>query len=56
MGEQRVGERHSRGPGTDNEIVRFEFFVHDSTTIVVAAHGPRRWHDARVSLRDRSFA
>src|SRR5262245_39049983 len=37
MREQRVGERHSRGARTDNEIVRFEFLVHHSATIVVAA-------------------
>jgi hypothetical protein len=33
MGEQRVGERHTRCTGTDNEIVRFEFFVHHSATM-----------------------
>ena len=39
VGEQRVGERHPRGAGTDNEIVRFE-----------AANVPHRGTVARVRV------
>jgi hypothetical protein len=56
VGERRVGERHPRGPRTDNEIVRFEFFVYHSATIVVVAYGARRSRDARVSLMGCSVA
>ncbi len=41
MREQRVGERHGRGPGTDHEIVRFELFVHHLAMILVVAPKPR---------------
>jgi hypothetical protein len=37
MRAQRVGKRHPRGSGTDYEIVRFEFFVHDLAMTVVAS-------------------
>jgi len=39
MREQRVGERHRRGPGTDHEIVRFELFGYHLAMIVVVAQG-----------------
>ena len=36
MREQRVGEGHPGGPGTDHEIVRLEFFVsHEKANVVV---------------------
>ena len=54
--EQRVGKRHPRGSGPDHEIVRFEFFVHHSVMIALAAHGAPIFALNRARLRAAAAA